>query len=130
MPHLIIQYSQNLETENDITTFCAHMRDAILALGHYPEAGIRVRASAVAHYAIADLDPKNAFLDMTFRIGSGRSDAQKSETGTALLTAADGFFAARLSTGYFTTSLNITEMPKDLSWKTNPIHARLLSERT
>lgn len=129
MPHLIIQYSKNLETENDMTAFCAHMRDAILSIGYYPEAGIRVRALRADHYAVADLHEENGFVDMTFRIGSGRSDAQKQETGQTLLAAADQFFQDALTTGYFTTSLKITEMG-DLSWKTNPIHTRLSSERT
>ena len=40
----------------------------------------------VAHdaYSIADNHPKNAFLDMTLRIGEGRTDVQKTDSAKAL----------------------------------------------
>ena len=130
MPHLIIQYSQNLVQRADLKAFCDQMRQTLLNLGLYPEAGIRVRAVAHEIYSIADDHPKNAFLDMTLRIGEGRTDAQKKASGAALLSDAKHFFHDELARGYFMISLNIIELESRFSWKHNPVRDRMTIERS
>jgi 5-carboxymethyl-2-hydroxymuconate isomerase len=77
MPHLVIQYSKNLAQRADIKIFCEQMKHGLLSLNLYPAAGIRVRAAPQDDYVIADGHPENGFLDMTLRIGAGRTEAQK-----------------------------------------------------
>ena len=58
MPHLIVDYSANLEAEIDMSAFCDHLREAAVAIDAFPSAGVRVRAMPAPHYSIADGSPE------------------------------------------------------------------------
>jgi 5-carboxymethyl-2-hydroxymuconate isomerase len=62
---------------------------------------------------------------MVFRIGAGRSEADKKLTGERLMHAAETVFAKELASPHFALSLEIVEIDPVLSWKTNSIHSRL-----
>lgn len=125
MPHLVIQYSDNLEPHCDLGLLCRTLAGVIADLSIFPVGGIRVRAYPARHYAVADQHPENAFADMTFRIAAGRSAAQKAETGKALMAAAEEHFAAQLQSPHFALSLEIVDIGPEFSWKSNSIHPRL-----
>lgn len=129
MPHMQIQYSENCADHVDMAAFCQVIADTILSLGHYPRGGLRVRAAKQDHVVIADGHPKNAFIDMVFRIGQGRSSEDKHQTGIAIQSAAETFLGDTLSSGYFMLSLEIVEIDKALSWKTNSVHKRLTKQK-
>ncbi|TGV75888.1 5-carboxymethyl-2-hydroxymuconate isomerase, partial [Mesorhizobium sp. M00.F.Ca.ET.158.01.1.1] len=69
--------------------------------------------------------PENAFLDMSFRIGSGRGAEDKKRTGEAVFTAVSQYLATLFETPHFALSLEIREFDPVLSWKKNAIHPRL-----
>jgi 5-carboxymethyl-2-hydroxymuconate isomerase len=125
MPHLIVQYSQNLDYNTDIKKFCSVMNVAMQETAVFPLAGIRVRAHPMLHYSVADEHPKNAFVDMILRMGEGRSDATKSEVGAFLMARAAAVFSPLLAEPHFALSLEIVTISKPFSWKTNSIHARI-----
>ena len=125
MAHLVIQYSENLDTQVNMTDFCSVMSGMMQKMGLFPLAGIRVRAYPVMHRSIADEHPENAFCDMILRMGEGRTDQQKSSVGTDLMAAAEAEFSAQLANPYFALSLEIIVISKSLSWKKNSIHNRL-----
>lgn len=125
MPHLIIEYSANLDAHVDIADACEVLRQAMIETGIFPRAGIRVRAHRVDAFAMADGDPQNSFAHLSVRIGAGRDLAARQAAGAMLMQTAQTIFAAELLTGYFALSLEITEIDAQTSWKTNPIHARL-----
>lgn len=124
MPHLTIQHSDNIARDH-MEQLCASLHDVLVEIGLYPLGGIRVRALPCQAYVIADADPRNAFADMIFRIGTGRSEADKKLTGERLMQAAEAVFAAELALPHFALSLEIVEIDPVLSWKTNSIHPRL-----
>lgn len=124
MPHISIQYSDNIAKER-LQQLCRGLLDVLVQTKLYPLGGIRVRALPCAAYAIADCDPRNAFIDMVFRIGTGRSEADKKMTGERLMQTAEALFATELGQPHFALSLEIVEIDPVLSWKTNSIHARL-----
>lgn len=124
MPHLTVQHSDNLSTVR-VKEFCRQLLGVLEKSGLFPVGGIRVRALPCAAYAIADGHPDNAFADMVFRIGTGRSEADKKLTGQNLMACAQAFFAAELARPHFALSLEIVEIDPVLSWRTNSIHPRL-----
>ena len=128
MPHLQIQYSGALTEQCDLGDFCDTLSKQIVSLGIYPLAGVRVRAFSADYSAIADLHSENAFVDMIFRIGEGRSDADKQRTGECIMEYAKEFFSSQLATGHFMLSLEIIEIDAKNSWKTNTVHERLKKE--
>ena len=124
MPHLAIQHSNNIETER-MQTLCDALHDVLVSTKLFPLGGIRVRAIPCPAFSIADRHPQNAFVDMVYRIGVGRSETDKKNTGELLMKAAEAHFAAELSSPHFALSLEIVEIDPVLSWKTNSMHARL-----
>ncbi|WP_448955564.1 5-carboxymethyl-2-hydroxymuconate isomerase [Labrys neptuniae] len=125
MPHLIVEYSGNLEDRIAIGELCERLHAAILATGLFELGAIRVRALKSDHFAIADRLPENAFVDLNFRIGKGRTADEKKRTGEALFAAAGEVLAPLFQTPHFALSLEIREIDPDLSWKRNAIHPRL-----
>ncbi len=126
MPHLSFEYSRGLETHIDPDAFAATCRDALLASGHCPLGGIRVRGFGADAQAIADGRPGLHFLDMVLRLGAGRSPAVKRAIGDGLYQAAQAFLRPALGATPFILSLEIREIDPDLSWKSwSTIHAAM-----
>lgn len=125
MPHLALEYSANLEGKADIAALCRAVHAAVMASGLFELGAVRVRAFAAQHYAVADLDPRNSFIDMSFRIGEGRTPADVKAAGERIFAAATKHCSALLAEPYFALSLEIRQINSELSWKKNAIHPRL-----
>ena len=125
MPHLTVEYSANLEGRTDLDALCAALLETVLATGLFEVGAVRVRALRADHYAIADRLAENAFIDLNFRIGKGRSAEEKKHTGEALFATASRLLASLFETPHYALSLEIREIDAELSWKKNAIHPRL-----
>lgn len=125
MPHLSLEYSANLEGRADIAGLCRELHAAVMASGLFELGAVRVRAFVAPHYAVADLDPRNGFIDMSFRLGEGRSAEDKKAAGDKIFAAATAHCAKLLAEPHFALSLEIREIDSALSWKKNAIHPRL-----
>jgi len=125
MPHLVVQYSANLDAVTDMQALCSTLNRVMVDTGLFPLGGIRVRAFPCTAHAIADLDRKNGFADMVLRMGAGRSEADRKRAGEAIMAAARAHFQTQLDEPYFALSLEVVEIDPDLSWKVNSIHPRL-----
>ncbi|MGB6117067.1 MAG: 5-carboxymethyl-2-hydroxymuconate Delta-isomerase [Mesorhizobium sp.] len=125
MPHLTLEYSDNLDGKIDIPALCIALDDTIASFPFFERGGIRVRAFASSAYAIADRHPANAFIDMQFRIGAGRSEADRKAAGDAIFATARTFVGHLLDEPHFALSLEIREIHPTLNWKTNSMHSRL-----
>lgn len=127
MPHFTIEYSANLESAVDMPEFCAAILSAALETGVFEVGAVRVRAIRSDAYAIADQLPENGFIDMSLRMGAGRSKDAKKAIGEAVFAAAEAFLQPQFATPHFALSFEIREIDPDLSWKKNTIHPRLRS---
>lgn len=125
MPHFRIEYSANLKTKLDMNVLCKAIHSAIMASGLFELGAVRVRAFCADHYAIADQLPENAFIDMEFRVGQGRSTDDLKQAGEAIFAVAQDVARSLYSTPHFAMSLEIRTIDAELSWKKNAMHARL-----
>lgn len=119
MPHQIIEYSKNLEDRLDIRGLveALHMRAAeIEAL---PLAGLRTRAFAAEHFAIADRHHSNGYIAVYLRIGQGRTDAVKEATGMALYECLCEFTAPLFDSTPVALSYEVQEIDPRLRWNKN-----------
>ncbi|KQW54732.1 MULTISPECIES: 5-carboxymethyl-2-hydroxymuconate Delta-isomerase [unclassified Ensifer] len=130
MPHFTIEHSANLDARVDFDRLCRTIHKTILGTGLFETGAVRVRTISSSHYAIADLMPENSFIDMSFRVGRGRSDSEKQATGAAIFGAVTEELASLFDTPHFALSLEIREIDPDLSWKKNAIHPRLRKKGT
>ena len=130
MPHIQIDYSANLESRLDMAALCTVMRDAAVATGILPLAGIRVRATACTHVVIADGNPDHAFLDISLRLRGGREAEAKRRATLAIFAAAETFCAEVLATSSLMLSFEMRDIDPDLSPKTSSIRRYLPGEPT
>jgi 5-carboxymethyl-2-hydroxymuconate isomerase len=128
MPHLVILYTPNLETETDLTALCRRLADTLLAVRDergeqvYPTGGVRVLAYPAAHYAVADGQRDYGFLYLNLRMGRGRSDAVKQRAGAALLEAAKTQLEPLFARRYVGLTLQIDEGQEVFDAKHSSIH--------
>lgn len=91
MPHLVIQYSQNLEQKMDVQGLCQSLSQEILAQQDakgnrvFPIGGTRVLAYPAPHYVIADGQGDYGFIYLNFRITAGRPPELVKQVGDAML---------------------------------------------
>ncbi|MBP2237537.1 5-carboxymethyl-2-hydroxymuconate isomerase [Sinorhizobium kostiense] len=125
MPHLTVEYSANLDGRADMERLCEQLLSAVIGTGLFEVGAVRVRALRADHFAVADQLPENAFVDLNFRIGRGRSAEEKRRAGEAIFAAASEVLTNLFQTPHFALSLEIREIDADFSWKKNAIHPRL-----
>lgn len=125
MPHLTVEHSGNLDRRVDMARFCAVLRDEVLATGLFELGAVRVRALRCEAFAVADALAANAFIDMTLRVGAGRSESEKKAAGDRIFEAASEFLTDLVAEPHFALSMEIREIDPGLSWKQNTMHARL-----
>jgi 5-carboxymethyl-2-hydroxymuconate isomerase len=122
VPHVLIEYSANLETQLDFPGFLTALRDAALATGIFPLGGIRVRAYQADHYLIADGDVNNAFLAITLRIGHGRDFETRKRASDAIFAKACENLEALYNRVPLGISLEMQEIAPTLTYKKNNLH--------
>ncbi|MBO9446392.1 5-carboxymethyl-2-hydroxymuconate Delta-isomerase [Ruegeria sp. R14_0] len=125
MPHIHIEYSGNLEHVVDMAGLCDAIRQSATELDALPMAGLRVRATRVDHYSIADGDAKHGFVDVSVRLREGRSDAVKQEVITQLFETARSFLAPVMKTHSIALSSELREIDAKLSPKCGTIRDHL-----
>ena len=117
MPHLVILYTPNVESETDMTALCRALADTMLAQRDeagkavFPTGGTRVLAYPAAHYAVADGRADYAFVYLNLRMASGRSEAVKKKAGDDLLAAVQTHFAPVFAQRHIGITLQIDESP-------------------
>jgi 5-carboxymethyl-2-hydroxymuconate isomerase len=99
MPHLVIQYTANIEATANMDALCQAMARTIIGIKDedgkqvYPTGGTRVLAYPAAHHAVADAKQDYAFVYLNFRVAKGRSAATLKHSGEVLLKVAQDHFA-------------------------------------
>lgn len=96
-----------------------------LDTGYFEIGAVRVRGIRCDVYTVADDVPQNAFIDLSLRLGEGRSQDDKQSIGDAIFNALQDYLAELLQQPHFALSFEIREINASLSWKRNAIHPRL-----
>ena len=117
MPHLVILYTPNIDSETDMSALCRTLADTMLEQRDeagkqvFPTGGTRVLAYPAAHYAVADGKGDYAFVYLNLRMGAGRSDAVKKRAGDAIIESAKRHFEAVFAKRLIGITLNVDESP-------------------
>ena len=122
MPHLIVEYSANIEDQIALDALLDKLHTCALGTGVFPLGGLRVRAHRADAYRIADKAPENGFVHATALIGHGRPlDVQQraaEQLFAVLTTHLDELFAK----SPLAISLNVQEFHPVLNFKKNNLH--------
>ena len=125
MPHLMIDYSANVEPDVDMGALCDTLRDVAASIDAFPLAGVKVRAVRVDHYAIADGNPEHGFIDISVRIREGRDMQTKQNAALKIFDAANEFVADVMQRRSLALSLELRDIDAALSPKSGSIRKYL-----
>ena len=125
MPHIIVEYSANLEADVAPQALVDALHHAALATGVFPLGGLRTRAERRDVYRIADGDPDNAFVAVTARIGAGRDAPTRLRVAQALMSALEEALRGPFARRGLGLTVDVEEIDPAASLKTNNLHARM-----
>lgn len=125
MPHIIVEYSPNLESALDMAALCDLIRRTAITIDALPMPGIRVRAIKVDHYSIADGNPDHGFIDVSLRLRAGRSMEVRKEAIETLFEAVRDYVSAYMSEHSLALSFEVRNIDADLSPKCGSIREHL-----
>ncbi|MDE0062217.1 MAG: 5-carboxymethyl-2-hydroxymuconate Delta-isomerase [Gammaproteobacteria bacterium] len=125
MPHLIVEYSSNLEERINLDGLMAKLRDRAVASGVFPLGGIRVRGERRDRYLVADGAPDNGFVHLTARIGHGRDEETRREAAQALFDVLTRHMQTIFEERGLGLSFEMVEVDPVTSLKKNNLHERL-----
>jgi 5-carboxymethyl-2-hydroxymuconate isomerase len=128
MPHIIIEYSANLEAQVSPQRLVNALHAAALATGVFSIGGLRTRAARRDVFAVADGDPDNAFVAVIARIGEGRDPATRKRVAQSLMTALEAETAEAFASRGLGLTVEVAEIDGTASLKTNNLHERLKSK--
>lgn len=117
MPHFQIDYSGNLDEVVNIGALCEAIRATAAEIETFPTAGIRVRATRVDHFSMADGDPKHGFVDLSVRLRAGRAVDVKKDAIARIFETLKSFMEPAMETHSIALSAEMRDIDADLSPK-------------
>lgn len=126
MAHAIVEWTDNLEADGFavrplLELIAEAMRNAD---GVFPWGGIRVRGLRLTDYVIADDSGQDAFINVTIKMGAGRSSAFKEDFFHRLFEAIKAELKPIYDNRFLAISLYVEEASDDASFKQNNLHSR------
>jgi 5-carboxymethyl-2-hydroxymuconate isomerase len=126
MPQFIVEYTDNIKAEARIPELLKKVNETIIGQegGIFPPGGTRSRAIELKDYRMADGAEDYAFVHATFKIGAGRTEAQKKRVCDDLFDMIKAHFAALFAKRYLALSMELYEYDERGTYKHNNVHAR------
>jgi|SRR5579863_2090467 len=128
MPHVVVEYSANLEEELDVRALLKKIHAAVLGSGVFKVGAVRTRAERREIYVIADGDPDNAFIHIDIRMAPGRDATTRKSVAQGVLdtiVAETRDVFARIGLGL---SVEVREIDDSASIRLNNLHERVAAK--
>jgi 5-carboxymethyl-2-hydroxymuconate isomerase len=125
VPHVIVEYSTNLESDVSPRELIERVHAAVISTGVFPIGGVRTRAEPRALFAVADSKPDNAFVAVLIRVGRGRDEATRKRVSETVLAALVEETAHAFATRGLSLSVEIQEIDEAGASRKNNLHERL-----
>ena len=128
MPHVVVQYTANLEPQAEIGALCQALAASLVAqrdergVAVFPIGGTRVLAYPTPHFAVADGGADRAFVFLDVRIAPGRSKDVVDAAGEALMVVVRGHFAEVFARRPIGITLQIDESAPAFGAKHSNLH--------
>jgi len=125
MPHIVIEYSANLERFADMRAVVDGVHQAVLATGAFEIGAIRTRAARRDIFRVADGDPDNAFVHVELRIGPGREIAVQQAVSAAVMRVLQKETEAYARSCGLGLSVEIRQIDNASAVRVNNLHERM-----
>jgi 5-carboxymethyl-2-hydroxymuconate isomerase len=124
VPHVIVEYSANIQKHADIPGLIRTVHQAALASGLFATAAVRTRAERRDVFAIADEHPRNAFVAITIRMAAGRTEAERQRLADLVFDAACDYLDRGGPHERLALSFEIQDIIDVGARRRNALHAR------
>ena len=125
MPHVICEYSANLEKKIQIDALLETLHSAMMRTGAAELGGLRTRADRRDHYRIADNDPANGFVNVTIRVAKGRPAEKRRLIAETVFADARKHLDSVYASAPFVLSVEVQEIDPDFRIHESNIRARM-----
>jgi 5-carboxymethyl-2-hydroxymuconate isomerase len=122
LPHLIVEYSANIEDQIALDALLDKLHTCALGTGVFPLGGLRVRAHRADAFRIADKAPDNGFVHVTALIGHGRPLDVQQRAAEELFAVLTKHLEPLYDKSPLALSLNVQEFHPVLNFKKNNLH--------
>lgn len=124
MPHVIVEYTDNLTEQANIPELLQKTNETLLSHEDIiPIGGLRTRAIELKDYVVADGTEDDAFVHVILKLGSGRSEEAIQKVGDSLFNTVKTHFNDLFDQRYLALSMEIHEFTRP-TYKQNNIHLR------
>jgi 5-carboxymethyl-2-hydroxymuconate isomerase len=124
MPHLIIEYSVNIETDVAPQQLLDDFHAAALATGISEPVGVRSRLARREYYKLGDDGGDNAFMHITARLRRGRTVEQKKMLLAALMEQANKTLAPAFAARPLALTIEVHEIDPEFRVMRNGLRER------
>jgi 5-carboxymethyl-2-hydroxymuconate isomerase len=128
MPHIIVEYSANLDSQIDVAKLVHDIHQAALASGVFEIGAVRTRAARRDIFEIADGDPDNAFIHVQLRVAQGRDAATRRRVAQAILETVTATTSNVFRRSGLGLSVEIGEIDAATSVRLNNLHDRMAAK--
>ena len=129
MPHLIIEYSANLEADIAFAELVRALHETAMGIEALPPGGMRTRAARRDNYRVADSHPANGFINVTLRMAAGRTPASRRIIGEKLFDRLRSFTRSAYEKRPLALSFEIQEIDPETRWKQSNIRDYMAERR-
>jgi 5-carboxymethyl-2-hydroxymuconate isomerase len=129
MPHVIVEYSANIEDEVSPQRLVEDMHAAAVASGIADVAGFRTRAERRDVYRVGDGNAKNGFVHIVARIRHGRSLEQRKALGELLMAAAEKALERAFAAQPLALSVEVHEIDPETRLMRNTVRVGAAGEK-
>jgi 5-carboxymethyl-2-hydroxymuconate isomerase len=123
LPHIVIEYSANLENRIDLRELVRKSHEAALASGVFEMGALRTRCARRDVYRIADGHPDNSFVTVNVRVGHGRDEATRHRAGKMIFEAVCAHLAPVYAATPMGITLDVAEIDPSATFRQNNMHA-------
>ena len=121
MPHLTLEYTDNIEVDVQLLLACLH--EEVVATGAINLKGIKSRAIKHTQYRIADGDPDYAFVHVGLLIREGRPIEIQKEATQRVMKVLKETFGHLLNTRRLSLTVDLKEMREGIALTNHNIPA-------
>lgn len=122
MPHLVLEYSDNIEV--DVQALLARLHEEVVATGAINLKGIKSRAIKHTQYRIADGDPDYAFVHVGLLIREGRPLEVQKEATQRVMNVLKDTFGYLFETRKLSLTVDLKEMRDGIALTEHNIPAK------
>jgi 5-carboxymethyl-2-hydroxymuconate isomerase len=125
MPHVICEYSANLDDSIRIDSLLETLHGAMMRTRAAELAGLRTRAERREHFRVADNDPANGFVNITIRVAKGRPPETRRLIAETVFAAASKHLEGVFATTPLALSVEVQEIDPEFRIHTSNIRDRM-----